>query len=77
MDVGAVTVRVGDGTGELRLPDAQTVEEQRNVDYVHIDGASPSNGSENKSQSKTSTLGMAAPHFEGPEVEGLTCPSAH
>jgi hypothetical protein len=26
-DVGAVTVRVGDGTGEFRLPDAQTIEE--------------------------------------------------
>jgi len=25
--VGAVTVRVGDGTGEFRLPDAQTLEE--------------------------------------------------
>ena len=26
-DVGAVTVRVGDGTGDLRLPDVQTIGE--------------------------------------------------
>jgi hypothetical protein len=31
----------------------QVNSEQRDIDYIHIDGASPSNGSENKFQLKT------------------------